>query len=859
MATQVKHRRGTNAEIMTGTPAIGELWFNTTDNTIHMGDGVKAGGHKYIGAEATGKRHSTAFADFADMVSGNNGAVTHLVGNIYTIPSIGATYRVSASDDGSNIPVGTFFANIIVVDGLLKSSWFGITEGQNVTALFDALAVTKIKADSIVSFLLDVNVSYNGELPFAFNQVNFGSSSLTGVGRLSIDTATNTLQALPAIKSKYKTYSGKLNGSFLNNQNTRSAILTRKEIRVVLLGDSISVTSDWDSHGVLPGVRDIQGVDNLSVANAFGYQIFQELCAAVGADVRVKFYSRSAGGKSYGQLNGAWDDPAVNGNFSGREQATAGKAWVDTVLDLEPDLVIHSMGMNHGAQDYFDGYYDNWQVKLQSTGRVGTFDQALVTTPSPNFEDAGGFGDFRPFCTPMFFVAMMQRYVANKYGLTLIDVAFNSYLKRYGIDPRSCAFSKDAENVLVSGGGSINLPPLGNVPFAHSSKPIFHQTTFTVNQNAGAALDFKLNFGGVIVQFSQTAIFVHTGFFTYFSNTKTVAYNMTDNVDHTFTVQVTPNGVFIYSGSDGSNLLLSNPDASYTSTTDGQFQNSSATGTVTVSDVKVFEQEFPRYAADTATTEMYGVLDYTQNPFGGGINHPSNHGLAEIYLPPIREFCTRLTEGSNSNYAISQPSVTMNNNDLLYVGSVELIPYSNCEFWDDNVGAYLKLNVNGAGVLDVIENRTSMEAYYNNRGDIFVKIDGSKVVKSLNYKGAWRKYGGEVVNSVFAPTRLVGFTTIPKDTTTTIEYSERGIYTRYDQIDLVSGITFTFPLAFAGNRFIAADATIAAKQGTAIGSDLGDAVQVTVDDGFLHYLFTFSSDASVVNRRILVKSQWVAI
>lgn len=49
-ATQVKQRRGTAAEIAAGTPAIGELWFNTTDNSIHMGDGVTPGGIKQINA-----------------------------------------------------------------------------------------------------------------------------------------------------------------------------------------------------------------------------------------------------------------------------------------------------------------------------------------------------------------------------------------------------------------------------------------------------------------------------------------------------------------------------------------------------------------------------------------------------------------------------------------------------------------------------------------------------------------------------------------------------------------------------------------------------------------------------------------
>tara|TARA_R110000823_G_C15952906_1_gene502449 strand:+ start:29994 stop:31997 length:2004 start_codon:yes stop_codon:yes gene_type:complete len=46
MSTQVKHRRGSNAEIIAGTPAVAELWFNTSDNSFHAGDGVKLGGHK---------------------------------------------------------------------------------------------------------------------------------------------------------------------------------------------------------------------------------------------------------------------------------------------------------------------------------------------------------------------------------------------------------------------------------------------------------------------------------------------------------------------------------------------------------------------------------------------------------------------------------------------------------------------------------------------------------------------------------------------------------------------------------------------------------------------------------------------
>lgn len=46
MATQVKHRRGTSAEIAAGVPAVAEFWYNTTDNTIHTGNGFTPGGIK---------------------------------------------------------------------------------------------------------------------------------------------------------------------------------------------------------------------------------------------------------------------------------------------------------------------------------------------------------------------------------------------------------------------------------------------------------------------------------------------------------------------------------------------------------------------------------------------------------------------------------------------------------------------------------------------------------------------------------------------------------------------------------------------------------------------------------------------
>ncbi|AUR84551.1 hypothetical protein NVP1060A_35 [Vibrio phage 1.060.A._10N.261.48.B5] len=63
--TEVKHRRGTDAEIASGVPAIGELWFNTTDSSIHMGDGATQGGIKHLNVDLT----NLVFDTVADMTT----------------------------------------------------------------------------------------------------------------------------------------------------------------------------------------------------------------------------------------------------------------------------------------------------------------------------------------------------------------------------------------------------------------------------------------------------------------------------------------------------------------------------------------------------------------------------------------------------------------------------------------------------------------------------------------------------------------------------------------------------------------------------------------------------------------------
>jgi len=108
MATQVKHRRGTNAEIMAGVPAIAELWFNTTDNSIHMGDGATLGGIKHINENALSTLSPLKFDTVANMIA----YTKHAVGNVYL--TSGFIYIVN------NLPV-TSVADFNRLSGLTKA------------------------------------------------------------------------------------------------------------------------------------------------------------------------------------------------------------------------------------------------------------------------------------------------------------------------------------------------------------------------------------------------------------------------------------------------------------------------------------------------------------------------------------------------------------------------------------------------------------------------------------------------------------------------------------------------------------------------------------------------------------------
>lgn len=562
---------------------------------------------------------------------------------------------LSSADDGTGVmTAGGLYANLhITKPRTIYMSQLFVADGSDQTDLIFNKLPAKITSAGITNVVLDtgdISIFGDATLPEVYNKVTF-----SGSGKLLTKTSNNILQRISSEKTDSKKYHGQYNLGAVYNAVSKARIMKAKEFRVVLFGDSISVGSDYDSSGSIPaGDRANTGVDNAERNNCLAATIFNELCSIMPAGVRVKFYSRSIGGLAYGNIDQAWD--TLGALWAGREGVVAGRSWRDCVLALNPDLVIHSMGMNESPTTYLDNFKVKWAKYLETSAiqKSVTFDQAVLTTPNPNFIDATPFGDFKTYANnaSKFFVATMQRYVARRYNYSLIDVAFNSYLKRYGIDCRSVNFTATPQPYVFPDGASSHVCAPGEAPslslVTPTDLPFYWSTRFTLNSSAPSSsvgFDFKFQAGNIIVQFTGGNINLYAGNYGGAGLfIKTVAYTLPAGVDTSFRLTVTPTSLYLYIGET---LTIAYNDTPFNATLPMQFDNYGGNAAVTVKSGSTFSQQFARYGQDAVTNgDYYGVLSYTSNPNGGGVNHPSSTMLAEIYLPPVREFLTSLLTAS---------------------------------------------------------------------------------------------------------------------------------------------------------------------------------------------------------------------
>jgi len=610
----------------------------------------------------------------------------------------------------------------------LTASQLGLVGGNDYTALFNGTLKDRVVSEDITEIILDTgDITVSGTLDYAYNRVTF-----SGEGEIVGTSLDNALQRMPAEKTSDKTYPSVITAGLFRNERSYNAIHREREIRVVLLGDSISVGSDYDSAATPPpGEQSTSGVDNLAVDNALSKLMFNELCSMVPTGTRVRFYTRAIAGLSYSELDQPWDVLSP-GLWTGREGAAPGKTWRDCVLDLDPDLVIHSMGMNHTPANFLSAFSSKWYDYVQSKYLGNTFDQVILTTPNPNFETADQFGDFRSYSNnaSKFYVASLQRFAARHHeGYSLVDVASLSYIKRYGFDPRSCSMEKDAHPL----DGAV-LSRYQTQTAAHPKMPFYHTTEFTLNPSVSsdqAGADYSLEVGSIIVQFAF-------GKLTIYPNRSSVSEGV---VDYSFVLQagtntdvkvaVLPSGIFVYI--NGRQVLYNKNTMFYDSVSNPEFKNqSSVESTLTVSNARVFAQQFPRYAVDTRNDEMFGKLDWTTNKYGGGINHPSSVGLVEIYLPPVREYFSKLLNEPSRASSLQAPGI----DNLIYVGTMSRKVYSEAVLRDVQSGAYISLRRSSGGAITV-DNRSANTVQVTPQGAVYVAVTSAQGFFNLVWEGAW--------------------------------------------------------------------------------------------------------------------------
>lgn len=610
----------------------------------------------------------------------------------------------------------------------LTASQLGLVGGNDYTALFNGTLKDKVLSEDITEIILDTgDITISDRLDYAYNRVTF-----SGEGEIIGTPPDNALQRMPAEKTSDKTYPSVITAGLFRNERCYNAIHRDRQIRIVLLGDSISVGSDYDSRATpLPGKQRTDGVDNLAVDNSLAKLMFNELCSMVPTGTRVLFYNRSISGRDYRQLDRPWDELAP-GTWTGREAAVPGKTWRDCVLDLDPDLVIHSMGMNHHPMNFLEAFESKWHNYVRDKYLEGVFDQVILTTPNPNFETADGFGDFRVFGhnAGKFYVASLQRFAARHYrGYSLVDVASLSCIKRYGFDPRSCSMEKEAHQLE---GAVLSIQEKKTA--AHPKSPFYHTTEFTLNPSVSSddrLADYSLDVGSIIVQFAAGEIRVYPNKDSPTVGIVSCPFVLQAGIDTDVKVAVLPSGIFVYV--NGQQVLYNKNTMFHDTVSSPVFNNRSwGKATLTVSNARVFAQQFPRYAVDTRNDEMFGKLNWTSNKYGGGVNHPSSVGLVEIYLPPVREYFSKLLNDPTSARTRLNTPV----GGLLYVGTVSRHGNSKAELRDNLSGAYISVRRRAGGEMTV-DNRSANPVRVTPAGAVYIVASSTQGFFNLVWEGAW--------------------------------------------------------------------------------------------------------------------------
>lgn len=352
----------------------------------------------------------------------------------------------------------------------------------------------------------------------------------------------------------------------------------------------------------------------------------------------IAFHNRAVGGMTWAEINGtAWT------NFPDWYTNT-GRAWLEYVKDLNPDLVIFASGMNDAHLNGFNpAHVTDVVAKVKAWTKVP--DMLFVTTPVPTLEPGPGFemyatkADQEGRDKNAGWIRSYADY--NGYGYLDVNRQFN--MARDGRDILNTQAERVATDVALPTGSYVAAAEHECRDF--SLRIALPSTAFNGPKTLAVSLGSNVN--DTVLLFASGGKIRFD--FYYLAGAAVVNYkNVVSDIAlpaTAFEMQVEKKGnVFIASFSHDTRTAavvrqkIIAPGDVFTPKV-GWYDDQFATGPGT--SLKWLNIGKERRIKPTITNdEMWGVGDAsagTKLPYGGnGINHPTSLGVSAVFEPVIR-------------------------------------------------------------------------------------------------------------------------------------------------------------------------------------------------------------------------------
>lgn len=394
------------------------------------------------------------------------------------------------------------------------------------------------------------------------------------------------------------------------------AFSRKKSPIIVMVGDSIS-TSEPNT---------IDGINSQ-------YSYIKEKIVSDNPTKAPVFYNRGVGGQTFYQLN-----TVASSNFPDwyTNHATP---WLDYVSALNPDLVIVSMGMNDGGDNFVAAALTDVITKIKAFSSKP--DVVLVTCPVPSTHPGGSWDAIygtKAAQEGRDYAAAAVRSAGAFYGVPVIDANRVFNVVRDGFDV------VDSHSVAVNSPASVNGGYLSPVECRNWSATVVmaNRAQYGLANPLAVQVGPKLTELVFIKLDGDNQILLDC----YNTSGSYKQYGMAGQIvpdsPHSIRIEVFNQQirVFVVGSSIDSEPKFVPMYVGGGLYTPGIGRYDDNYGSGTLSSITSFAYgEHTKYLPSITNNEMWGIGDGgvgTKTPYGGnGINHPTSTGASAVYKTAI--------------------------------------------------------------------------------------------------------------------------------------------------------------------------------------------------------------------------------